>query len=102
MSDTIRTLHPQGKAGVSIDRLKYDTVRSAILGALERSPGLPFWDLVEAVRDQIGAEFDGVVHHDRQARPRSARRDRARAEVLSSTPAPHRHLSAESNAPRLR
>lgn len=61
MSDTLRTLHPQGKAGVNIDRLKYDTVRSAILGALERRPGLPFWDLVEAVRDQISAEFDGSI-----------------------------------------
>ncbi|MBK9125129.1 MAG: hypothetical protein IPM16_18685 [Chloroflexi bacterium] len=61
MPDTIVTLHPQGKAGVNIDRRKYDTVRGAILSALERSPGLPFWDLVEAVRDQIGETFDGSI-----------------------------------------
>ncbi len=61
MSEKIKTLHPQGKKGVNIDRSKYDTVRQAIELVLREQPGTTFNRLTELVRERIGGTFDGSV-----------------------------------------
>lgn len=60
MHDRIMTLHPDpSKAGVNIDRGRYDLVRAAILDALSKGH-LTFRQLTDAVRELLPA-FDGSV-----------------------------------------
>ncbi|MBE2222501.1 MAG: hypothetical protein IAF02_13220 [Anaerolineae bacterium] len=62
MSDKIMTLHPQGKAGVNIDKAKYDTIRAAILAAITENGGeIAFKDLPTAVASHLSAPFDGSI-----------------------------------------
>ncbi len=61
MSQKIKTLHPQGKQGVNIDRSKYDTVRQAIEQVLREQPGTSFGQLADLVGERIGDTFDGSV-----------------------------------------
>ena len=55
------TLHPAGKAGVNIDKQKYDAVRKAILQSLQEHDTLTFGDLTAEVRDKLGGEFAGSI-----------------------------------------
>ncbi len=43
--ERILTLHPQGKAGVNIERAKYQAVRAAVLQAIDEAGELPFSEL---------------------------------------------------------
>lgn len=61
MSERIKTLHPEGKQGVSISKEKYETVREAILKILRDREEISFQELTPAVEDQIGDDFDGSV-----------------------------------------
>ena len=60
MSDKMMTLHPEGKAGVNIDKAKYDAVRGAILAAIGDQGELAFGDLPDAVGQQL-TDFDGSI-----------------------------------------
>ena len=61
MSEKILTLHPEeGKAGVNIDRAKYDTIRDAILRVLAREDAVRFMDLTDLVSAELAA-FEGSV-----------------------------------------
>lgn len=60
--DTILTTHPDpAKRGVRINRAKYDTVKAAILEALDAHGELTFYGLIPQVEALIGATFDGSV-----------------------------------------
>jgi hypothetical protein len=61
MSDTILTLHPEGKQGVRISQEKYEVVRAAILNALRTHGELTFTDLSLAVQEQLRGRFDGSI-----------------------------------------
>ena len=61
MNDKIETLHPEGKAGVNIDRSKYDQMVDAIRFVLRQRGPLPFMELVEAVQMELGGKFDGSI-----------------------------------------
>jgi hypothetical protein len=62
MSEKIMTLHPEGKAGVNIDKAKYDTIRTAILASIADNGGeIAFKDLATTVTDHLAAPFDGSI-----------------------------------------
>ena len=61
MSERIMTLHPAGKAGVNIDRQKYDVVREAILEAVRTNGTITFGDLAAEVRSRLEATFAGSI-----------------------------------------
>ena len=50
----ILTLHPQGKAGVNMEKAKYDAMRRALLKAIPRTKsGVRFGDLGDLVVDHL-------------------------------------------------
>ena len=61
MSERIMTLHPAGKAGVNIDRQKYDVVLEAILEAVRTNGAITFSDLTTEVRSRLEATFAGSI-----------------------------------------
>lgn len=61
MAERILTLHPSGKAGVNIDKEKYDAVRAAILDSLRQSGTITFSDLTDAVREKLADSFAGSI-----------------------------------------
>ena len=60
MAEKIMTLHPEGKAGVNIDRDKYEAVRQAILQAIQEQGEMPFADLARMVEQRL-PDFDGSI-----------------------------------------
>jgi len=61
MRDVIRTLHPEKKQGVNINRQKYETIRTAILSTLEVEKEMTFMNLSRAVEKKVNGNFDGSV-----------------------------------------
>lgn len=61
MEERILTLHPEGKEGVNISKLKYEVVRHAILDALGAHGELAFADLPQAVAQRLEPDFDGSI-----------------------------------------
>lgn len=61
MSEKIMTLHPEGKAGVNIDRDKYELIRETILGLLRARGEIAFKELAPEVGKLIGDQFEGSV-----------------------------------------
>ena len=61
MKDTIRTLHPEKKQGVSISREKYEIIRKAILATLRRQKEITFMNLTRAVEKELNGNFEGSV-----------------------------------------
>ncbi len=61
MTDRIMTLHPQGKAGVNIDRDKYDRVKNAILKNLRRKKEMTFTELAARVNSDLSDKFEGKI-----------------------------------------
>ncbi len=61
MGERIKTLHPQGKQGVNIEKEKYDTVAAAILASIQAAGVLPFSDLAAAVTSRLPANFEGSI-----------------------------------------
>ena len=61
MAEKIMTLHPAGKAGVNIDKPKYETVRQAIFQSLQEHGTLTFGDLTAEVQKRLEGDFAGSV-----------------------------------------
>ena len=61
MNERILPRHPQGKAGVNIDRAKHETMRGAILEALRRRGDLTFGGLTEEVGWQLEGKSKGSI-----------------------------------------
>ena len=61
MKDMIRTLHPEKKQGVNINRDKYEIIRKAILSTLHNQQEISFMNLSRSVEKQVGNNFDGSV-----------------------------------------
>jgi hypothetical protein len=62
MKDTIRTLHPEKKQGVNINREKYEIIREAILSALHKEKEITFMNLSRAVEKEVNGNFEGSVN----------------------------------------
>jgi hypothetical protein len=60
MSEKIMTLHPQGKAGVNIDKQKYKAVREAILTLIAERGEVAFGELATLIAAQLPS-FDGSI-----------------------------------------
>ncbi len=62
MEDRFMTLHPDPKKeGVSIDRGKYEQIKSAMLTALQQQGQLSFKELNNIVNRQLSGHFDGSI-----------------------------------------
>lgn len=61
MAERVLTLHPEGKAGVNIERAKYDAIQSAIIEALGVDADVAFQDLLEIVENALRERFEGSV-----------------------------------------
>ncbi len=59
--ETIHTLHPEGKQGVTISRQKYDAVRGAIVAGMTGKGEVPLQDLRRAVESELEGRFDGSI-----------------------------------------
>ena len=83
------TLHPAGKAGVNIDKRKYETVRAVIRQALQAHGTLTFTELVEEAGRKLEGSFAGsiswyvtTVKLDLEARGEIARVPKSRPQRL--------------------
>lgn len=62
MEDKIQTLNPNpGKKGKRIARDKYDTLRTAILAALEEREPQEFYELLHSTEAGLEGRFEGSV-----------------------------------------
>ena len=61
MKDMIRTLHPEKKQGVNINKEKYEIIRKAILSTLRTEKEMTFMKLSRAVEKQVNGDFEGSV-----------------------------------------
>lgn len=61
MDEKVLTLHPAGKQGVRISRVKYETMRTAILDCLNGMGEVDFQELMRKVEEQVAGTFDGSV-----------------------------------------
>ena len=56
-TERVLTLHPSGKQGVRIERVKYDAMVAALLAVTPATaPGVPFRGLADRVRPHLPAE----------------------------------------------
>ncbi|MAS36181.1 MAG: hypothetical protein CL610_19405 [Anaerolineaceae bacterium] len=60
MTEKVMTLHPDSKAGVNIDKSKYDAVSRAILDVIGSRGEMAFAELSDAVGQQL-TDFDGSI-----------------------------------------
>jgi hypothetical protein len=61
MKDMIRTLHPEKKQGVNINKAKYEIIRKAILSTLNTQKEMTFMNLSRAVEKEVNGNFEGSV-----------------------------------------
>lgn len=61
MDDRIKTLHPEGKSGVSISKEKYRQVSEAILEVVGEEGEHTFKELVPAVKRTLQDGFEGSI-----------------------------------------
>ncbi len=53
-TERVRTLHPQGKQGVNIEKAKYDDMRAALLRVIpDDDDGVPFAELKSLVEPRL-------------------------------------------------
>lgn len=57
----ILTLHPQGKKGVNIDRVKYEQVKAFILQCIEEETVITYEKISDRAVEELQAHFDGKV-----------------------------------------
>lgn len=60
VEETILTRHPLGKAGRSISKQKYETIRRAMLAVL-RGRELTHTELTQSLKERLGGTFDGNI-----------------------------------------
>jgi len=61
MADRIMTRHPEGKAGVNIEKAKYDLIKRAILAVLMHKGSATFTELSQTVEKMVRGSFEGKV-----------------------------------------
>jgi hypothetical protein len=60
MAEKILTLHPEGKAGVNIEKAKYDTIKQTILATLQEQEHT-FTSLSQTAEAKLAGRFDGSI-----------------------------------------
>lgn len=62
MAEKVMTMHPEeGKAGVNIDKDKYELIREAILDLAHSQGEVAFKDLAPQIDKMVAGNFDGSV-----------------------------------------
>ena len=61
MSETILTLHPQGKQGVNISQEKYSVIKAAIVDTLQSQGPMSHTELTNQVNTALSGSFEGSV-----------------------------------------
>lgn len=61
MADRIMTKHPEGKAGVNLEKNKYEQIKKAIINRLKKSDEMTFRDLNAAVQKDLEGKFEGSI-----------------------------------------
>jgi len=61
MPARIMTRHPEGKAGVNLEKDKYDQVKQAIIAELKKKEEMTFQDLNTAVGKRLEGKFEGSI-----------------------------------------
>nr|WP_299070820.1 hypothetical protein [uncultured Allomuricauda sp.] len=59
--EKIMTLHPQGKAGVNILKMRYDFIKDFIVKTVKEHGAITFKKLGDMAVDQLTEGFDGKV-----------------------------------------
>lgn len=62
MIDSILTLHPEGKQGVTIGKQRYEIVRKTILDAIRLQGEMTFTELLQAAEQRLIGSFYGSIH----------------------------------------
>jgi hypothetical protein len=60
-NEKIMTLNHDGKKGVNIDRVKYETMKTAILGVLKEHGDATLSQLINLVENKLAGSFDGKI-----------------------------------------
>jgi hypothetical protein len=55
------TLHPEGKEGVNIEKVKYDLVKEAIIKSLQGVEAIGFKRLRDEVKKILASSFEGSI-----------------------------------------
>ena len=61
MDEKITTLHPEGKKGVNISRVKYEQIKSFILETISCTGAISYRELNALAKKQLGPVFKGSV-----------------------------------------
>ena len=61
MKGTIKTLHPEKKQGVNINRDKYEIIRKTIMSVLRANKEMTFMRLSRAVEKEVRGDFECSV-----------------------------------------
>lgn len=61
MTERIKTLHPEGKKGVNIEKAKYDKMKKAIISSLKGVESISFKNLGQVVRERLTKDFEGSI-----------------------------------------
>jgi len=61
IDEKIMTRHPDGKAGVNIDKSKYDQIHQAVIESLKQEGELTFSELRDDVHLKLEAKFEGSI-----------------------------------------
>ena len=59
--EKIMTLHPEGKEGVNINKVKYDQMAQCIVAIVKANEGITFKALNTAVSAELDGKFDGSI-----------------------------------------
>jgi len=59
--EKIMTLHPDGKAGVNIDKRKYEQLRKAILTNLRNKKEMTYRELNRIINTDLKGKFEGKI-----------------------------------------
>lgn len=59
--EKIKTLHPEGKAGVNILKRRYDFIKDFILRTVEEQGAITYQKLNELAEEKLTAQFDGKI-----------------------------------------
>ncbi len=60
-AEKILTLHPEGKAGVNIDKSKYDQLKNFIIETLDHTGPITYQELNQMGIDHLKESFEGSV-----------------------------------------
>jgi hypothetical protein len=87
------TRHPGGKAGVNVDKSKYDQIRQAVIESLNQEGELTFSELRDDVERMLEGNFEGsiswyytTVKLDLEARGEIERVDKSSPQMIRLTP----------------